>query len=239
MKKIISFILVALMGFSLSACSQETPQNTESSMNTPSESSLPTSDTTDAETPASDNTDTIKKEAKLAFDTFMAVASQMENNSEFDTVFSYYEKMEDSYAQRYAEYYIGTEDEYKEMTTLEQFLWYELYINPVMYTTFDGYDSYFSDLARYQATVTATCYSTLKRQGDSGQEIADAYQSLMEWQYNFFVQHGSMYNFITEKTSAEENPNYVIPDPVKEHVEQAAQEQKELQELHDELQKEN
>lgn len=240
MKKSIIVILVAMMCFSLSACGKETSQNAENSANTPSESALPTSDTTDEEAPtASYDADAIKEEAKAAFDTFMAAASQMENNSEFDTVFSYYEKMEDSFAQRYAEYYIGIAAEYKEMTPFEQFLWYELYINPVMYTTLVGYDTYFSDLGRYQATVTSTCYSALKRQGDSGKEIANAYQSLMEWQYNFFVEHGSMYNFITEKSSAEENPNYIIPDPAKQRAEQAAQEQQELQELRDELQKEN
>ncbi|MDL2215790.1 hypothetical protein LJB77_01825 [Ruminococcaceae bacterium OttesenSCG-928-N02] len=129
----------------------------------------------------------------------------MEDNSDFETVRSYYARKSDDMARQYAEYCGGSEDDFLALSTFEQFLWFELYINPLKYTTKGQYDTYFSDLGRFQATITERCYSLLSRTGDNGQEIADAYQEIMAWQYNLFAEHGFMYSFMTDEISIEIN----------------------------------
>lgn len=154
--------------------------------------------------------DTDNADADAAFNTFMESASKIENNSKFDILFSYYKDMESEYAKRYAEYCGKTEEEYKAFTPFEQFLWYELYVNPIMYTTFGNYDSYFESIGRWHSTVTSLAYGLLSR---CGQEQADAYQILMDWQYNYFIETGTMYNFITGKSSVEENKELEVLSP--------------------------
>jgi hypothetical protein len=65
-------------------------------------------------------------------------------------------------------------------------------------------------------------------------EMGEAYLALMDWDYDFLMQTGSIYNFITGQTSAEENPNYV---PIAHENRIAEQEQRAQQEL-EQLQKE-
>ena len=157
--------------------------------------------------------DTDNADADAAFNTFMESASKMENNSKFDMLFSFYTSTEDECAKRYAEYCGKTEEEYKAFTPFEQFLWYELYVVPVMHTTFNDYDTYFENIDKWHSYVTSTTYGLLSR---CGQEQADAYQTLMDWQYNYFIETGTMYNFITGKSSIEENKELEVLETVTE-----------------------
>ncbi|BAL01895.1 hypothetical protein OBV_p-00400 (plasmid) [Oscillibacter valericigenes Sjm18-20] len=142
-------------------------------------------------------------DASEVYNTYMETAKAMENNSDFDTVFDFYKSMETEYAKRYVKYCKGTEEEWKSKSRFEQFLWYELYINPIMCTQLEnGYNTYFKSVDVYHSNVTNTMYSMLSR---IDQTQADAFRTITDWQYNYFTQNGAVYNFVTGKTSLDEN----------------------------------
>lgn len=151
----------------------------------------------------------MKEEAKELWSDFLESVSVIETDNKYAPVLKVYKDTADFRAGYYEKVTGNSKSEYLDMSTFEQFLWYSTYIFPVNATTASGYETYFGSLAKWNSNVAGNDYNLLKNQGAT--EQAQAYRTLMEWQYNFFLQTGSMYNFITEKTSVEDSPNYIIP----------------------------
>ena len=73
-----------------------------------------------------------------------------------------------------------SKDEYLNMTDFEKFLWYA---------------------TKWNANTVGIPQKWFKTYGTS--EMADTYKALMEWDYNFYLKNGGVMNFITGRTSLE------------------------------------
>lgn len=94
-----------------------------------------------------------------------------------------------------------SKDEYLNMTDFEKFLWYATYILPVNGITSSDYDTYCGSLTKWNANTVGIPQNWFKTYGTS--EMADTYKALMEWDYNFYLKNGGVMNFITGRTSLE------------------------------------
>ena len=209
MKKIILLLLSSAM--LLSACGNNVSSNTLTT-NTPSSTEHSPSaviDDSDVSTTAYD-AEAIKEEASMAWNAFFEVVAVMETDPAYSTIIKVYENTETVYSQHYQTVTGKDAQKYIDLTSFEKFLWYSTYITPaIIDVNTSDYETYFGTLAKWNSNVVGNTYQLLKNQGAT--EKAEAYKTLMEWQYNFFIEHGMMYNFITQQTSVEENPNYIIP----------------------------
>jgi len=105
----------------------------------------------------------------------------------------------------------NSKDEYLEMTNFEQFLWYSTYILPINAITSSDYDTYCGSVAKWNSNAVGIPYNWFNTYATS--EMADAYRALMEWDYYYFTSNGAVYNFITGKSSIENNDLEVLsPD---------------------------
>ena len=192
----------------MSACSNNgTSSTTTTTPAKPSPSSV--ADNNDSPATAYD-AEAIKEEANAAWDAFLEVVSVMETDPAYSTIIKVYENTVTVYSQHYQTVTGKDAQEYIDLTSFEKFLWYSTYITPaIIDVNTSDYETYFGTLAKWNSNVVGNTYQLLKNQGAT--EQAEAYKTFMEWQYNFFIEHGMMYNFITQQTSVEENPNYIIP----------------------------
>ena len=152
-------------------------------------------------------------EADKVWNTFLESVAILETDSKYEVVMKFYETTKNNFARNYVKVCEDkTEDDYLKMTPFERFLWYSTYVTSVLSTTYANYDTYFSSLGKWNSNVVGGAYHLLKNQRAT--EQAEAYKTLMEWQYNYFIANGSMYNFITGKSSIEENSKLekVSPD---------------------------
>lgn len=155
---------------------------------------------------------TSNADADKAWNTFMKSVADIETNSKYSAILNLYKNSSAVYAKDYAKVCSGKADDYLKYSTFEQFLWYSTYVVPLMATQYSDYETYFESVDKWNANVVGNTYSLLKNQGATDQ--AEAYKTLMEWQYNYFIKNGAMYNFITGKTSIEDNSSLesVKPD---------------------------
>ena len=200
MKKIILiFISTALL---LSACSNNGSSGTIPT-NTPSTEPSSSSVVDNSDSPATTyNAEAIKQEANAAWDAFLEVVAVMETDPKYSAVMTFYENTTQVNSQHYETATGKPAQEYLDLTNYEKFLSYSTYITPlIINVNTSDYETYFGTLAKWNSNVIGNAYQLLKNQGAT--EQAEAYKTLMEWQYNFFVEHGMMYNFITQQTSVE------------------------------------
>jgi|GEM_PF-2982279 len=144
--------------------------------------------------------------AEEIFRDFMDSILVLETDSKYAAIMQYYDNTKDVYAHYYAVSCEGkSEEDYLSMTPLEQFMWYETYVTPVMASTYNDYNTYFETIDKWNANVVGNAYNLLQNQGADKQ--AEDYKTLMEWQYYYFKENGAFYNFMTGYTSLEEDNN--------------------------------
>lgn len=191
------------------------------------------------ENTATDNTatetfivDTGNEEADKLWSAFLDSVSIIETDSKYSQILKIVQDTADFNAGYYANITNRSKDEYLEMTPFEQFLWYSTYILPVNAITSSDYDTYCGTVAKWNANAVGIPYNWLTTYGTS--EMADAYRALMEWDYKYFTEHGAVMNFITGKTSLEnddldvlttEDANGNDGDPTKEEIEELMEEE--------------
>jgi hypothetical protein len=157
------------------------------------------------------NAKTDNPEADEVWNNFLKSVSVFETDSKYAGVLKYYETTKNNFARTFAEMIEGkTEEDYLNMTPFERFLWYATYVRPISASRSKTYEVYFGSIDKWNSNVIGGTYGILKNQG--AREQAEAYKKLMEWQYNYFMQNGEMYNFMTGKSSIEENSKL---EPVK------------------------
>lgn len=144
---------------------------------------------------------TENEEADVLFNNYVRLLSRIEYDSDLEIVLDYYEDMASTFGTRYEEQLDKPKEEFMEYPLIEQILWYDLYVSPLMHINFQNYEYYLADIGKWRSRVADNTYSLLARYD---QQLADAYMEIMEWQYQHFIDHGSVYNFFTGKTSLEE-----------------------------------
>lgn len=181
--------------------------------------------------------DTGNEEADELWSAFLDSVSVIETDSKYSQILKIVQDTADFNAGYYANITNRSKDEYLEMTPFEQFLWYSTYILPVNAITSSDYDTYCGTVAKWNANAVDIPYNWLTTYGTS--EMADAYRALMEWDYKYFTEHGAVMNFITGKTSLEnddldvlttEDANGNDGDPTKEEIEELMEEEKATEE---------
>ncbi len=181
--------------------------------------------------------DTGNEEADELWSAFLDSVSVIETDSKYSQILKIVQDTADFNAGYYANITNRSKDEYLEMTPFEQFLWYSTYILPVNAITSSDYDTYCGTVAKWNANAVGIPYNWLTTYGTS--EMADAYRALMEWDYKYFTEHGAVMNFITGKTSLEnddldvlttEDANGNDGDPTKEEIEELMEEEKATEE---------
>lgn len=193
-----------LKTFKLNICKTD---NANSQSNTSSQSQTGTTSNTYA-----GNAD--DAEGNRLWNEFVAAAEAAKDTENFETLYKFY-----SYAG--ARFYEQTtnrpQDEYVNMTPYERMLWMSTYIKPALALTYEEYDYYRGSLENWNAHTVNVQQSIFDEWGTK--EIANAYKALMEWQYNYFKENNTVYNFIEGKTAAD----YKVTTVTEEEAEQFAQ----------------
>jgi len=138
--------------------------------------------------------DSGNKEADVAFEKFYEAIKGIENNPDWENFFVKYQLYENMEAEAYVNVVGGTEDEWKAKTLFERFVYYESYVRIAEYMSFGNYERYFSSEDNFYANAISSSYIHIKRYGEVE---AEAYKTLMMWQYNYIQENGSPFNFIT------------------------------------------
>lgn len=95
-----------------------------------------------------------------------------------------------------------SEEEITAMTPYERWLWDCSYVIPCLKVSAGDYDRMCGSLENWFNNAVSTPRHDIEFRGTP--EMLAAYDALMEWQYYFFVETGTVYNFITGKTNLEE-----------------------------------
>jgi len=139
-------------------------------------------------------------DASDVFQKFYDTVKGMDGNQKWDGFFSTYVAYEKIQAQQYMDTCGGTTDDWLKMSNFDRFLWYETYIRIVNYMGLANYDRFFSSEQNYLTNTIDNAYHDLLVYGD-GTEAA-AYKTLMLWQYDYIIQNGTVYNFMTNQNSS-------------------------------------
>ena len=177
-------------------------------------------------------------EADEAWNTFMDSVSVLETDDKYAAILKFYETTKDVYARNYEKVVAsGKAEDYLNMTSFEKFVWYTTYVTPVMATTYSDYDTYFGTVDKWNSNVVGEAFNLLKNQ--KATEQAEAYKTLMEWQYNYFKENASIYNFMTGQSSKEENSTLETVSPDSANGNDGDPTDEEIQSLIDEENKSN
>lgn len=176
--------------------------------------------------------DTGNEEANALWSAFLDKVSVIETDSKYSQVLKIISDTADFDANYYEEATGNSKDEYLDMTPYEQFLWYSTYIVAVDAITASDYDTYCGSLAKWNSNAVGNVYNMLDMFGTH--EMAEAYRELMEWDYEYFTEHGAVMNFITGKTSFDNENLDVLSsedadgnngEPTKEEIEELIEEE--------------
>jgi len=98
------------------------------------------------------------------------------------------------HAADYAEITGGAEEEYLEMGVLERFIWRETYIKPIILHNLGMYGAHFIDedvfLSNFDPILTIM-------DRDNQGAVSEAFKALLLWQYRYFQETTTFYNFMT------------------------------------------
>ena len=133
------------------------------------------------------------EEAYTVFNNFLNKIKHIEYSEDWKPFLRIYDVYSKSRAVKYVEYCGGTQEEWLEMTTFEQFLWYELYLRQRSYLAVGQYDYFFGSEEKFLGQNINTIYGTMKNYGE---EEAEAFKEIMLWQYNYIKANGGPYNFM-------------------------------------------
>ncbi|MGN0378443.1 MAG: hypothetical protein ACI4EU_02510 [Butyrivibrio sp.] len=137
--------------------------------------------------------DTGDDEADRLWNDFLNKVSVIETDESYATILRIIEKSTDGNSKYYEDTTGNPADEYANMSLFDRFLWYATYIKPAYYVKHsDG--EYLKTVDKWNAYVADLPYEWLKTYGT--QEMADSYRALMEYDYNYFKQHGTLINFM-------------------------------------------
>lgn len=170
-------------------------------------------------------------EADELWNNFLNLVAEIETNEEHSEILEIVDSGVEFYSGYYEEATGRSKDEYAAMTSFERFLWYSTYIMPVIAITSSSYNTYLSSVTKWNTRSVGTPYRMLKSYGTI--EMAEAYRELMEWDYYYFMENGAVMNFMTGKTSLENDELEVLDaseadgngDPTQEEIESLLREE--------------
>lgn len=165
------------------------------------------SDTGESNVAISKEIQTGNEEADKLFNSFMDSIQFIKEDEKWVNFLESYELYADSGAisnsEEYAKATGGKKEDYLNMSSFDKFVYYETYVRMAQYLSFNNWERYYSSKENFDRNVIGPTVDHMKiTEGDST-VVADAYQKLMNWQYQYIVENNSPYNFITGKNYLE------------------------------------
>jgi len=135
------------------------------------------------------------EEADAMFQAFYDAVKHIDGNEAWRGFYLTYDVYEKTHAERYVQFCSGTEEEWFAKSFFERFLWHETYLRTLGYIALGNYDWFFSSEKAFVDNTIGNAYRSLNTHGDGTE--AEAYKTLMLWQYEYFLSHGTVFNFLT------------------------------------------
>ncbi len=142
--------------------------------------------------------DTGNTQADELFNNFLEKASAITTEG-YAYYFDYYRILSDYYTSRFVTVCKGTEEEWKNKDTFEQYLWDLTYVAPLEALTIYSWDELMGDHGFFRESIIGYSYEEYSKKIDK--DFGEAYLALMEWQYNYLEENNAIYNFMTGEDS--------------------------------------
>lgn len=172
--------------------------------------------------------DTGNAEADEVFSKFINATRHIEHDQDWSGFLNIYDLYAENRIPLFETYAGRDGEEWLNMDSYEQFLWYELYLREEDNLHAGMYNFYYGSESNYVANSLQTPYSSIKLQG---KEEAEAFKEIMMWQYNYIKENGSAFNFMTGLNYLEVNPDSEAVDPALEQEKASEQDEKDLEQL--------
>lgn len=175
----------------------------------PEETTLPSVDISSIM--ARENVTIVNEEAEKVYLEFLEAVSFMANDE------SYYDGFGSTFAQcekgslngdLYCKWYVayvqgGTEEDFFSMSAFERWLWTNTYTRLAYASGGSGnYNKYYGSKASYKTFIVDAAMNLV--QGNNRDVVVDAYEKLMDWQWDYINEHGVPFNFIRNRNYIEE-----------------------------------
>lgn len=151
------------------------------------------------------------EEAEKVYREFLSVVSFIETDRTWTqgeyALLNWYRKS-DTDIKLYGQWYAdnvqgGSLNDYVAMTPFEQFLWTETYTRLANCMNDGwGYDHYFANKNVFSAKITRIIERRMT--GNNADVVKDAYNKLMDWQYEYITENGVPFNFIRNRSYIDE-----------------------------------
>lgn len=135
-------------------------------------------------------------EGARLFEAFMDVVAHIEDNPDvFATIHLLVRPNNALHIRSFERFAGGTEEEWQAKTPMERFVLRETYLRPLTYLALDNFDRHFGSERNFINNTIRSPLEGLNRDGDGSE--AEVFKQLMLWQYNYIIDTGAVFNFIT------------------------------------------
>ena len=191
--------------------------------------------------PDTSNVKTNNEEADKVFNEFLETVKFIETDPKWVDFLELYDLYADtpviSYAQEYADFVSGgTKEKFLEMSLFDRFIYEETYLRLANFLSMGDWDYYFSTEENFRENITRSTVTLINAYDRSNTIASDAYQKLMDWQYDYIKEHNAPYDFITGLNYLESKGKKADPEKEKKDKEKA--EVEEIEEVIKEIKKE-
>ena len=127
--------------------------------------------------------------------------------------------------------------EYEAMSDYDKFLWYSTYLE-MAYAIHEGHSDQVNSSDAVLSKYKAVFNSMEGKHRNNESEVVAAYEELLQWQADYIAENGSPFNFINNRSYLEEMGVTSVQTDNTDEEEITAEEQKEIDEAIDEIEKE-
>lgn len=148
--------------------------------------------------------ETGNKEADEVFNHFLETVSVMETDEKYHILLNSMDGMDGLYAPNYVKYVGGTEEEYKALSLYEKYIVYETYMEVQRTLSVTGnYSEKFGTEEKFKTNYIYNNSFFRAVRSVADEEVKQAFIDILLWQYDYIMEHGCCYNFITGKSYLE------------------------------------
>ncbi|MCL2321815.1 MAG: hypothetical protein FWC47_06890 [Oscillospiraceae bacterium] len=144
--------------------------------------------------------DSTVKDGETLFKEFCGLMEKTESDTHWSNFYSVYDVYKYTESKQYATVCKGDTSDWLKLSDFDKSIWYETYIRLCNCIELSDYDYFFGSDGNFLNNTINNTYHNLTLFGDGSQ--AEAYKSLMLWQYNYFLINAKFYDFVT-------NLNYI------------------------------
>ncbi len=159
-------------------------------------------------------TDKYDEEADKLWRSFRLSLIAAKDDPNFESIINTVNSRESQIASDYEIITGNDKSEYINMNIVTKFALYSAYVSPASYSLSGDFDTYFGSLDKFESYTVGTTYNMLKQLEDTN--VEQTYRALMQWQYQYFSEHGLMYDFL--ENSAYNEDEFIIKQEIQPEV---------------------